>query len=66
MANFQRNIFSPPGGVEKTAQAIRSELKRLQARYDGITSPAIFAVIRKLEVELSWFEHASPEDEDLP
>ena len=37
---------------------IRTELARLQARYDhGAFPPAIFSVIRKLETELSWLEH---------
>ena len=37
---------------------VRTELARLQARYDsGAVPPAVFSVIRKLETELSWLEH---------
>jgi hypothetical protein len=36
---------------------IRTELARLQARYDGVIPPAVFLVVRELETELSWIEH---------
>jgi hypothetical protein len=38
--------------------ALRSELAALRARYDdGAISPAVFAVIRKLESDIAWAEH---------
>ena len=37
--------------------ALRAQLKALRARYDsGAVSPALYAVIRKLEIELAWRE----------
>jgi hypothetical protein len=34
---------------------LRRDLARLQARYDsGSVSPAIYAVIRQIEIELGW------------
>ena len=36
---------------------VRAELARLRARYDGVIPPAVFLVIRALEVELAWLEH---------
>ena len=43
---------------EKSAQQARSELALLRARYDGgAISPAVFAVIKKLEREIAWLEH---------
>jgi hypothetical protein len=42
----------------RSAQAVRAELRRLQGRYDGgAIPPAIFSVVRALEVELGWIEH---------
>jgi len=38
--------------------ALRSALGWIHARYDdGAVSPAVFSVIRMLEVELSWLAH---------
>ena len=36
---------------------IRSKLTQLQSRYSGAVSPAVFSVIRALEIELAWIEH---------
>jgi hypothetical protein len=37
---------------------LRGELHRLQARYDsGAVEPAIFKVIRQMEIELGWARH---------
>jgi hypothetical protein len=37
---------------------LRTELALLQARYDGgAVSPAVYAIIRAIGTELSWFEH---------
>ena len=37
----------------RSAKTVRAELRRLQARLP----PAIFSVVRTLEVELGWIEH---------
>jgi hypothetical protein len=37
---------------------LRSQLATLRVRYDsGAVSTAVYAVIRELEIELSWAEH---------
>jgi hypothetical protein len=37
---------------------LRAELALVLVRHDGDTlSPAVYAVIKSLESELSWFEH---------
>jgi hypothetical protein len=52
---------SRPPAPMRPAPAVRAELRRLQARYDsGSIPPAIFSVVRKLEVELAWIEHEKP------
>jgi hypothetical protein len=39
-------------------QALRAALAWVRARHDnGAVSPAVFAVMRMIEVELSWLEH---------
>lgn len=39
--------------------ALRHQRDALLARYDnGAISPAVFAAIRKLEIEIAWREHA--------
>jgi hypothetical protein len=41
-----------------TSRDWRAELARLRSRYDdGAVSPAIYAVIRKLEADIAWQEH---------
>jgi hypothetical protein len=40
------------------AQRLRSELALLHARYDhGAASPAVYAVIKAIEVKLAWSQH---------
>ncbi len=40
------------------AKRLRAELALLRARYDsGAISPAIYAVIRKIETDIAWGEH---------
>jgi hypothetical protein len=40
----------------------RQELKFLRARYDGgAVSPAVYAVIRSLEIEVAWSDHENDE-----
>jgi hypothetical protein len=47
-------LFSTTGSTA----ALRSELAALRARYDdGAISPAVFAVIREIETDISWAEH---------
>jgi hypothetical protein len=44
--------------VGKTEQDIRAKLALLRARYDsGAVPQGLFAVIRRLEIELAWVEH---------
>jgi hypothetical protein len=39
---------------------LRAELQLLRNRYDcGAVSPAIYAVIREIEIEIGWSEHGS-------
>jgi hypothetical protein len=39
-------------------QALRAGLEWVRARHDsGAISPAVFSVMRMIEVELSWLEH---------
>jgi hypothetical protein len=39
-------------------QALRAALAWVRARHDsGAVSPAVFSVMRMIEVELSWLEH---------
>jgi hypothetical protein len=39
-------------------QRLRAELALLKARYDyGQVSPAVYEVIKQLEVKLSWSQH---------
>jgi hypothetical protein len=43
----------------KAEQDVRAELARLRARYDGgAVSRVVFSVVRSLEIELGWIEHA--------
>jgi hypothetical protein len=47
-----------PTLTSASTAALRSELAWLRARYDdGKVSPAVFAVIRKIETDISWTEH---------
>jgi hypothetical protein len=44
--------------TEAAAQHLRAELTLLRARYDsGAVSPGVYAIIRQLEIELSWYQH---------
>jgi hypothetical protein len=37
---------------------LRDELRWLQSRYDGgKISPAVFAVVKRLETEIAWRQH---------
>jgi hypothetical protein len=48
-------------GSGKTEQDVRTQLPPLLARYDtGAIPPAVFSIIRSLQVELSWNEHRGP------
>jgi hypothetical protein len=49
---------SIPNVTTPSTAALRSELEWLCARYDdGKVSPAVFAIIRKLESDIAWAEH---------
>jgi hypothetical protein len=50
---------------------LRAELMMLKSRYDCYAfSPAIYAAVRNLEIEISWIEHGrgarSPRHPTLP
>jgi hypothetical protein len=48
--------------VSKDERRLHAELRWLQSRYDdGKISPAVFAVMKRLETELSWRQHAQEE-----
>jgi hypothetical protein len=43
----------------KSTVELRAELMLLRARYDGgAVSAAVYVVIRGLEVDIAWIEHA--------
>ena len=45
-------------GASPRPAELRGELHRLQARYDdGAVAPAVYKVIRSLEIELGWVRH---------
>jgi hypothetical protein len=47
-----------PSTTTSSTAALRSELEWLRVRYDdGKVSPAVFAIIRKLESDIAWAEH---------
>lgn len=41
----------------ETDNDIRSQMSHLLARYDNVLPPAIFEIVRRLQVELAWLEH---------
>jgi hypothetical protein len=43
--------------VTGAEQDTRAQLAQLLSRYDGALPPAVFSIIRSLQVELSWNEH---------
>jgi hypothetical protein len=44
-----------------------TELRALRARYDGgPVSPAIYQLIRRLEIDLAWAEHSDTTRGNLP
>jgi hypothetical protein len=39
--------------------ALRHDLALLRAQYDsGASQPGVYAIIRALEIEIAWIEHA--------
>jgi hypothetical protein len=44
------------GAPAPSTSALREELKHLQARYDYHFPPAIFVIVRALEIEIAWRE----------
>jgi len=48
--------------VTRDERRLRGELAWLRSRYDdGKVSPAVFAVVKAIETELSWCAHARKE-----
>jgi hypothetical protein len=44
--------------VTRDERKLRDELRWLQSRYDdGKISPAVFAVVKSIEIELGWRQH---------
>jgi hypothetical protein len=44
--------------MTRDERKLRAELRWLQSRYDdGKISPAVYAVLKKLESEISWRQH---------
>jgi hypothetical protein len=51
-------LVASAASAGRLEQTIRTELALLQARYDhGALSPAVFPIVRSLEVELAWIAH---------
>jgi hypothetical protein len=52
------NVRRRPGDILMSAAMLRAQLMMLKSRYDCYAfSPAIYAVVRNLEIEISWIEH---------
>jgi hypothetical protein len=48
--------------VNHKLEHARTELAYLRAKYDsGAVAPGIYAVIKKLEADISWLEHTTKE-----
>jgi hypothetical protein len=52
-------MLSPNVVLTATSTAcLRDELRWLRTRYDdGKVSPAVFAIIREIEIAIAWAEH---------
>jgi hypothetical protein len=60
--NLRPPATSEEEDVSKDDRRLHAELRWLQSRYDdGKVSPAVFAVMKRLETELSWRQHAQEE-----
>jgi hypothetical protein len=50
--------------LSRDEKQLRAELRWLQSRCDdGKVSDAVFAVVKKLETDLSWLKHQSGESQ---
>lgn len=59
-SDFQIESVPLPSDIVARLEAdqLRAELATLVARYDaGSVSPAIYAVIKQLEVDIAWLEN---------
>jgi hypothetical protein len=46
-------------------ERIRDKLETLRARYDyGAVSAALYAVIKRLEIEIAWREYANKQEKE--
>jgi len=44
--------------ITNSSAELRAGLERLRARYDGgAAAPAVFTVIKAIELEIAWIEH---------
>jgi hypothetical protein len=58
MALIQDHVPARKAEFPSHEQALRAALAWVRARHDsGAISPAVFSVMRMIEVELSWLEH---------
>jgi hypothetical protein len=50
--------------MTKGERRLRTELEWLRAKYDsGAVSDAVFAVVKSIEAEIAWREHARQESQ---
>jgi hypothetical protein len=58
MSQIQDHIPARKVEFPSHEQALRAALEWVRARHDGgAISPAVFSVIRMIEIELAWAEH---------
>jgi hypothetical protein len=58
MSQIQDHVPLHKAEFPSHEQALRAALQWVRARHDsGAVSPAVFSVMRMIEVELSWLEH---------
>jgi hypothetical protein len=50
--------YDPQKNQSLYESRLRSQLAMLRCRYDdGAVSPAVYVVIRAIEIEISWLKH---------
>jgi len=58
MSLIQDHVPARKAEFSSHEAALRAALAWVRARHDsGAVSPAVFSVMRMIEVELSWLEH---------
>ena len=52
-------MLFPPALAAAPTSRLRDDLAWLRARYDeGAVAPAVYSVVKIIEIELAWHEHA--------